>query len=526
MHLSNLKALSSALNAKDHYTLGHAARVSAYMVLMGRALGWQDDYLRQAEEAAYLHDIGKIGISDRVLLKPGQLNTQEWQLMRQHPVFSADIIRSLFDEEFVAGVRHHHERFEGGGYPDGITGAEMPLIARVMGVVDAYDAMSFQRPYRPARDYAGCLEELRACRGTQFDPEMVDVFLTVLDDLHARQDQADAIAHEAAVAVDPVKHALLRVPDDMRRAEYAEIVAQLRAVRDAHPSTRFVTTYACVDDRDIVVADSEESAEDFSPLGDELLMDINIDTVLRGIAPSANTLSADQFGVWITGIAPILDQDGTIVGAVTADLAPFGSGDAAGARRDHGQTLASMLQTAAARFSRAEIDAITDGLTGLYNHRYLHERLKEELERAAEQETSVSVLFADLDHFKQYNDDLGHSAGDRVLRAVAQVFEQSVRRVDLAARYGGEEFVAVLIDTDGSGAREVAERIRQAIRVATATPDHGDLTISIGISSFPHDGVTKEELLDKADWAMYLAKRRGRDRVEAFNPAEAAQPRA
>ena len=102
MHLSNLKALSSALNAKDYYTLGHAARVSSYMVLMGHELGWSEEYSRQAEEAAYLHDIGKIGISDRVLLKPGKLNAQEWELMRQHPVFSADIIRPLFDEELVA----------------------------------------------------------------------------------------------------------------------------------------------------------------------------------------------------------------------------------------------------------------------------------------------------------------------------------------------------------------------------------------------------------------------------------------
>ncbi len=148
MHLSNLKALSSALNAKDYYTLGHAARVSAYMVLLGSRLGWPEERVRGAEEAAYLHDIGKIGISDRVLLKPGKLNAEEWSLMRQHPVFSADIIRTLFEEELVLGVRHHHERWDGGGYPDGLRGEEIPLIARAMCVVDSYDAMSFQRPYR------------------------------------------------------------------------------------------------------------------------------------------------------------------------------------------------------------------------------------------------------------------------------------------------------------------------------------------------------------------------------------------
>ncbi|HEX4929946.1 MAG TPA: GAF domain-containing protein, partial [Gaiellaceae bacterium] len=117
MHLGNLKALSSALNAKDYYTLGHAARVAAYMALLGRELGWPDEFLRDVEEAAYLHDIGKIGVPDRVLMKPSGLNEHEWRLMRQHPMFSAEIIHSLFAESLVAGVRHHHERWDGGGYP-------------------------------------------------------------------------------------------------------------------------------------------------------------------------------------------------------------------------------------------------------------------------------------------------------------------------------------------------------------------------------------------------------------------------
>ena len=117
MHLGNLKALSSALNAKDYYTLGHAARVAAYVAMLGRELGWTDELLAAVEEAAYLHDIGKISISDRVLLKPGRLNQQEWDQMREHPVVSADIIRPLFPRDLVLAVRHHHERYDGDGVP-------------------------------------------------------------------------------------------------------------------------------------------------------------------------------------------------------------------------------------------------------------------------------------------------------------------------------------------------------------------------------------------------------------------------
>ena len=126
-----------------------------------------------------------------------------------------------------------------------------------------------------------------------------------------------------------------------------------------------------------------------------------------------------------------------------------------------------MLQTAAVRLSRAEIDAITDALTGLYNHRYLHERLSEELHRARELQRPLSVLFCDLDHFKGYNDSNGHSAGDAVLREVAHVIEQSVRNIDVAGRYGGEEFVVLLVETER---RDGARRSPSASASASAPP--------------------------------------------------------
>ena len=126
MHLGNLRALSSALSAKDFYTIGHTARVAAYAVLLAEELHWTPRAVQQLEEATYLHDIGKIAVSDRVLLKSGPLTDEEWELMRQHPVISAEIIESLLDEEYVAGVRHHHERWDGGGYPDGLAGRGDP----------------------------------------------------------------------------------------------------------------------------------------------------------------------------------------------------------------------------------------------------------------------------------------------------------------------------------------------------------------------------------------------------------------
>ena len=521
LHVGNLRALSSALSAKDHYTLGHAGRVAAYMALLARELGWPDDRLENLQNVAFCHDIGKIGVSDRVLLKAGPLTSEEWELMRQHPGISAEIVRPLFDDDLVAGVRHHHERFDGGGYPDGLAGTAIPLVARAMCVVDCYDAMSCERPYRRALDYRQCLAELRRCSGAQFDPEMVDAFLRALRRLRRRRAGVDALAVDAARLVDPAGHSVLRSRADEARAEYREMVAALREFRDDHPPVRFVTTFATVGDQCITVLDTGESESDVSHLGDQWLAQDELGAVLAGDTPAANVLNADDFGVWVTGTAPVRGPDGAVVAAVTVD-APALEAGAQGLQTDRSHTLAAMLQAAAIRYSRAEVEAITDGLTGLYNHRYLHERLEEELDRARRRGEKVSLLFFDCDEFKRYNDAYGHKAGDAALGRIARITEACSRRIDLAARYGGEEFVLALVDTDSAGALVVAERIRADIEASSSLGGR-PLTVSIGVTTCPDDAAAKDELLDKADWAMYAAKRAGRNRVLAFRDGLVSQ---
>jgi diguanylate cyclase (GGDEF)-like protein/excisionase family DNA binding protein len=520
LHLSNLKGLSTALNAKDYYTLGHAARVAAYTVLLGEELGWEPEWTEQVREAAYLHDIGKIGVSDRVLVKQGPLNTQEWELMRQHPVLSAEIIQPLFSADLVVAVRHHHERYDGKGYPDGLSGEEIPVLARAMCVVDSYDAMSLQRPYRAARTYDECLAELRLCRGTQFDPGMTDAFLRVLERLAALREGAERAAAEAAARIDPVRHATLRDPDDEARPEYASIQKVLRETRDAHPDVRFMTTSASRDGRTVIVVDAEEEdAPDRSPLGEDVMADDAIAQVLSGRPIVSNVLFVDNFGVWVNGLVPLVGKGGEILAAVVADVPALSSSGAHGFARMTTETPVSTLQAAAVRLSRAEIEAITDGLTGLYNHRYLHEHLAEELSRARHERHGVALLFCDLDFFKEYNDRLGHAAGDTALRATARIIENCTRRADLVARYGGEEFVVVLPGAAEPEAVEIAGRIRAA--VAEHHHEQGGLTISIGVATYPAAAGTKEGLLEAADRALYVAKRLGRDRVVAAGPAGA-----
>ena len=518
VHHSNLKALSGALNAKDYYTLGHAARVAAYMVLLGRELGWGREAMHSIEEAAYLHDIGKIAVSDRVLLKAGGLNHREWDLMRQHPIVSAQIIQPLFEPELVAGVRHHHERWDGQGYPDGLAGDAIPLLARAMCVVDSYDAMSLRRPYRQARAYDECLSELRQCAGTHFDPDLVTAFVGVLDRLRATKRAAAEVARRAAARVDPVAHAQLGGVEDETTPSYEAIVAALREVRDAHPPTRFVTTLARHGRRAVVVVDAEdESSSQRSHIGDEVPFDDDLDAVFSGRAVDSNTLYVDQFGVWVSAVEAIRDPGGATVAVAAAALPIESDDDMEGLRSEVVEAFAAMLELGAGQSVRSELEAVADSLTGLYTHRYFHERLSEELDRCRRQRTSLAVLLLDLDDFRAFNERHGHSAGDGALRAVAHIVESSVRRIDAAARYGGEEFAALLIDTDEEGAIEVAERIRDRIAGTSFATDGETLSVSIGVATYPGDASFKDELLDKADWAMHLAKRQGRDAAVAFS---------
>jgi diguanylate cyclase (GGDEF)-like protein len=161
-----------------------------------------------------------------------------------------------------------------------------------------------------------------------------------------------------------------------------------------------------------------------------------------------------------------------------------------------------------------------DGLTGLYNHRYFHEKLSQDFLRAKRYHEYLSCILFDIDHFKKFNDTYGHQTGDVVLKALASVIERSTRESDVAARYGGEEFAIVLYHTDRRAAYEAAERLRQAVE-SNEVEDNGNVlrvTISLGIATFPHEKIhDSKELIEYADQALYKAKENGRNRVEAFD---------
>jgi putative nucleotidyltransferase with HDIG domain len=190
-YLAVVGVLADAVEAKDPYTSGHCELVARYSRLTARRLGLPDPDRAAAFYGGLLHDVGKIGVSDGILNKPGKLLPEEWDLMRSHARIGRDLLTRVPALNRVADVvHHHHESFDGTGYPDGLRGADIGLVARIVCVADAYCAMTSKRSYKESLVRPAARAELLRCRGTQFDPAVVDAFLAVLDE-PAEPDPAD-----------------------------------------------------------------------------------------------------------------------------------------------------------------------------------------------------------------------------------------------------------------------------------------------------------------------------------------------
>ena len=182
VYMRAISALVSAIDAKDCYTHGHSQNVTKYALAIAKELGFENDQLDNIGIASQLHDLGKIGIHDYILTKPGKLTEEEWAEMKQHTIKGIEILQPLnFLNGVVDIIKQHHERYDGAGYPDGIKGERIKLGARIIAVADSFDAMMAERPYRKAYSLEGAIEELKKCSGSQFDPLIVETFIKILE---------------------------------------------------------------------------------------------------------------------------------------------------------------------------------------------------------------------------------------------------------------------------------------------------------------------------------------------------------
>jgi len=178
--LSIIHTLAATIEARDPYTYGHSRKVSSYAVSLAESVGLSSDKVAVVSTAALLHDIGKVGIPDEVLNKVDKLEPEAWELIRAHPKLSTTIVGHVVSlVSCLPAILHHHERWDGNGYPAGLKGDEIPVEARILAIADAFDAMTSSRPYRSKLSYKKVLQELKRCSGSQFDPKLIDAFLPI-----------------------------------------------------------------------------------------------------------------------------------------------------------------------------------------------------------------------------------------------------------------------------------------------------------------------------------------------------------
>jgi len=179
--LSAIYALASTVEARDTYTYGHSRKVNTYAVALAEAIGLSPEEVSRVSTAALLHDIGKIGVPDKVLNKKGKLSEEDWEAIKAHPRLGANIVGNIPNlVPCLSGILYHHERWDGGGYPEGLKGEEIPIEARILCIADSFAAMTSARPYRPALCSEKVVKELRRCAGSQFDPDLAGVFIGII----------------------------------------------------------------------------------------------------------------------------------------------------------------------------------------------------------------------------------------------------------------------------------------------------------------------------------------------------------
>lgn len=187
-----IKLIASALDAKDPYTHGHSQRVTMYSLILAKKLNLDDTMLEEIETAGLLHDIGKIGIPQSILCKPGKLTDEEFEVMKSHPAQAERMLMGIKKLTVVSNwLRCHHERWDGGGYPYGLRGEEIPISGRIIALADTYDAMTSTRSYRQALSHEIAIEEIKRCSGTQFDPVLAELFVSCSEELKAAKENPE-----------------------------------------------------------------------------------------------------------------------------------------------------------------------------------------------------------------------------------------------------------------------------------------------------------------------------------------------
>jgi diguanylate cyclase (GGDEF)-like protein/putative nucleotidyltransferase with HDIG domain len=529
MHDSLLEMLVKISDAREHALVGHSERVRRYARAIGARVGLAGEELELVATAGLLHDIGKIGIPDGILGKPGPLDDEERSIMMTHAGIGASIVARAGPLAGLAPfVRHHHERFDGKGYPDGLAGEAIPLGARIVALADTLDAITGDRPYRARRSMPDAMAEVARCAGSQFDPELAALVPAVVEEEAAYRQAAAPCAlpeHQATLAE------LHSAAQTARWRLFTRIAKEIDTLLDLPRVGQRIVSILC-DDLPV----SGVALNVLEPGGESLRL-----IAWEGDPARRPTSSVLERGVGLPWVA-LEDGKPLVVADVTAHpryAGMLGRGPAAGVYlplaaggktvgilnflrpfpQSFGERDLAYLEAVATPVAEllliaelhAEVEqaAMTDPLTKAGSRRYGLERLAASCAQAARNGRSFAVVLLDLDGFKGINDRYGHQAGDAVLSEAVRRLGRRVRAEDVLARYGGDEFLLVASET---GTPEMPALVE---RLAAGSPD-GCLLFegravplpgwSMGVAVCPEDGADATELLRVADRRLYANK--------------------
>jgi diguanylate cyclase (GGDEF)-like protein len=528
LHASLVEVLATAIDAKLDASGRRLERRRLYARRLAESLGLDAADLAAIDTAALLLDVGLLAVPDHILSKPGPLSVDEFHRVRAHPRVSADLLDAVPTAGPVrALVEAHHERWDGNGYPHGLAGEAIPVGARVLAIVDCYDAMVSERPYRERLTREAALAVLRDEAGRALDPRMVETFIGVLPDLETtRVDAASDTSVESIQSARREDVALLEISLAMSAGLGVQGTGEMLAQKLTRVLTYASTALYTFDETNLVFRCAYAEGVDADLLS-AIRVSATVGTFGQAVAERravANGNPQTYLEQHRTGgprtrlrssiVCPLHDERGETVGALAVYHVLPASYTQDECRllemiaRQAGPVVSHSLQLA-----RAQEDALTDALTELPNTRFLWMHLTQELARASRQASNLALLLVDVDDFKRINDTEGHPVGDLALRELSALLRTSVRPYDVCARYGGDEFVIMMPECGGDEATERMDELQARIGAMRITlPDARELTmsVSIGAAIFPRDGDSSESLLMAADSRMYQNKTHSR----------------
>jgi len=549
IHMNTIESLAIAIDAKDQTTHGHVRRTQIYASEMGRLLKVGGKEVQALFAGALLHDIGKLAVPEYILNKPGKLTEAEFAKMKIHPTVGGDILRRVnFPYPVEDIVRYHHEKWDGSGYPKGLKGEAIPLVARIISVVDFYDATRCDRPYRKGMKREESLALLRSMASTAFDPRVVDVFIAHVEEFDQMiaaediQEQVDSeiAANDYSTKTRPdagLASNVMGTPSD-NDAGFRSITEAQREVFALHEIAQTIGSSLNLNDTVALVSNKLRAIVPF----DTCIIFVVDEKSGRATAIHVAGEDADVFshrrmniGDGITGwviangrsmcnaspeldlvgvpediarnyrgilVSPLLREDGAF-GAIT-----LYSKSRTSYTTEHVRLLESVCQHAssalnnALTFEKTKESALTDPLTELPNARGFYMMLEQRIAECQRMNNeSLAVVSMDIDDFKAINDEYGHAIGDRVLASVAGVIRKELRQMDILTRYAGDEFVAIMPMASTHMAASIGERIRSAVeeqKFSVRADSVAQLGLSVGVACYPDEGDTTEELLTAA----------------------------